>query len=120
MESDSDHSVIEKKRKRYPCPIEHPRDWINLVRLCGTKRPFLVTEMSRTDFFEFSSLYKTILQQRKVSESGEKVSWKEMKWFRYISETFHDFYKNLNTKEDIPNTLPNIDTESDEEEAEKD
>ncbi|XP_072387052.1 uncharacterized protein [Diabrotica undecimpunctata] len=176
MECDSDHAIIEKKKKRYPCSIEHPRDWMNLVRLCGNKRTFLVTEMCRSDFLEFSSLYKNVLQQRKMNNLGEKVMWKQMKWLRfsqnpgvleyksslnvdepfksvcflrkgntwpknikiplsykgpnpinidkkknliellpYISETFHDFYRNLTTKEDIPHTLPEDENSSDEE-----
>lgn len=47
MECDGDHSIIEKKKKKHPLPIDHPRDWINLVRLCGSKTPFRVTEMKR-------------------------------------------------------------------------
>lgn len=51
MECDSDYSVIEKKRKKYGLPIEHPRDWLQLVRLCGNNKPFIVNEMIKTDFF---------------------------------------------------------------------
>jgi len=36
MESDIDHSVIEKKKK-YNGQIEHPHDWATLIRQCGKK-----------------------------------------------------------------------------------
>lgn len=73
MECDSDHSVIEKRKKKYPCPIDHPRDWVNLVRLCGTKKPFKVIEMTKKDFLQFSSLLKTFLQQKKkLTKMGKR------------------------------------------------
>lgn len=88
MECDTDHSIIEKKKKKYASPIDHPRDWMQLVRVCGTKSPFRVIEMKREDFYEFSALLKTYFLQRKVNEAGEKVSWKDIKWLRFSSESF--------------------------------
>ncbi|CAG9772078.1 unnamed protein product [Ceutorhynchus assimilis] len=93
MECDNDHSIIEKKKKKYPCPIEHPRDWVNLVRVCGVKKPFEVIEMSRNHFFEYSALLKTFLQQRKVNEDGQKVVWKDIKWLCYSKEPGIILYK---------------------------
>ena len=44
MESDADHSQIEKKKK-FQGPIEHPHNSAVLIRQTGKKNPFLVTEM---------------------------------------------------------------------------
>lgn len=175
MECDGVHSIIEKKKKKHPIPIDHPRDWANLVRLCGSKKKFQVIEMKRDDFFEFSALFKGLFQQRKINTDGEKVYWKDIKWLRYsqqpgvveyktsldvhapfkrinflrkgtlwpksikvplsykssnpitaekkanliellpfVDETFHDFYKNLLTKEDLRNSLHDADSDEDE------
>lgn len=177
MECDGDHSIIEKKKKKYPCPIDHPRDWINLVRLCRSKKPFNVIEMSMSDFFEFSALYKTVFQHRINNTEGEKIVWRDIKWLRYsqqpgmveyktslkeegpfkvmdlrrkwtnwpkqikiplsyrgpnpinpekkknllellpyVSEPFHDFYRNLKTKDDVGDILPDASGGEEEEE----
>lgn len=51
MECDSDHSIIERKKKKHESPIEHPRDWFQLVRLCGKgSNSFKVVEMKQEDF----------------------------------------------------------------------
>lgn len=36
MECDTDHSMIEQKKK-YDGSIEHPHDWATLIRQCGKK-----------------------------------------------------------------------------------
>lgn len=86
MECDSDHSVIEKKKKKFEFSIDHPRDWMQLVRTCGSKQIFIVKEMKREDFFEFSNLFKHNLQNKKINDDGEKVVWKDIKWFRYSQD----------------------------------
>lgn len=93
MECDSDHSVIEKMKKRYPVIIEHPRDWVQLVRTCGKSKPFIVKEMQREEFFEFSGLLKKYFVQKKTNESGEKIIWKDIKWLRYTKEIGRVKYK---------------------------
>lgn len=83
MECDTDHSLIERTRKKYGSPINHPHDWMQLVRQTGKGKPFIVKEMKREDFYDYASLFKNSLQQKKVSEEGEKFVWKAMKWLRY-------------------------------------
>lgn len=86
MECDGVHSVIEKKKKKHPLPIHHPRDWMNLVRSCGSKKSFQVIKMKKDNFFEFSALFKSLFQQRKINTEGEKVYWKDIKWLRYSQQ----------------------------------
>ena len=83
MECDSDHSLIEKKKKKYSLPISHPHDWAQLVRVTGKKRPFLVTETSTADFFDFSSLLKQDLILRKSDMKGEKIFWRDIQWLHF-------------------------------------
>ena len=94
MECDTDHSHIEKKKKKFQGPIEHPHDWAILIRQTGKKNPFLVTEMESEDFKSFSYLLKGPLQLRKINYSGEKLNCRELKWLHYEkTNPFTLFYK---------------------------
>lgn len=81
MECDTDHSIIEKMKKKCNFPIEHPHDWVQLVRQSGKKKPFKVTEMVSEDFMNFANLLKSQLINRKISTSGE--NWRNVCWLRY-------------------------------------
>lgn len=80
MECDADHSVIEKKKKKYSLAIEHPHDWAQLVRLCGKKKPFIVHEMRQCDFLAFSNFFKGPLVNRKLNENH---NWRFVKWLHF-------------------------------------
>nr|CAH7768684.1 unnamed protein product [Callosobruchus chinensis] len=50
LEADSDHSIIERERKKIPqLKIITPWDWQQLVRLCRVKKSFDVTGMETRD-----------------------------------------------------------------------
>lgn len=83
MECDTDHSLIERKRKHFIGNIEHPHDWAQLIRLAGKKKPFIVKEITKYSFFDFAGLLKKELQLHKVDEDGNRVNWREIKWLRY-------------------------------------
>lgn len=72
LEVDSDHSLIERARKKMPkFQIMTPWDWQQLVRLASTK--FSVVNMETTDFKDFLSLTKgnnSPLIHRKKYENG--------------------------------------------------
>lgn len=105
MECDTDHSIIEKKKKKYEHPVEHPRDWFNLVRVSGRKKPFKVVEMKKDDFLDFSSLLKSTFQVRKVNEDGQKFVWKNVKWIRYDKTFGKIYYKESHDKDEPFKTL---------------
>jgi len=46
MECYSDHTKIEKSQKTFPSSINHPYDWMQLIRFAG-KNKFLVVEMGQ-------------------------------------------------------------------------
>ncbi|KAL5245441.1 hypothetical protein ACI65C_012851 [Semiaphis heraclei] len=85
MECDSDHAKIEKAKKRYPFPINHPNDWLKLINWAG-KDKFINTEMKQDQFFNFSNLLKTKYQMKKKNENGDMFVFRNVKWFRYEKE----------------------------------
>jgi len=64
MECDSDHARIEKAKKRFSAPINHPHDWTQLIRYAG-KDKFSVIETDQTNFLDFNSLLKPKYQFKK-------------------------------------------------------
>ncbi|CAH1114891.1 unnamed protein product [Psylliodes chrysocephalus] len=119
MECDTDHSIIEKKKKKHEAPIEHPRDWMQLVHMCGKTKPFKVIEMKRKDFLEFSALLKTYFINKKINEAGEQVIWRDIKWLRYSADQFgivqykttlkyEEPFKKIDFKRKSKISMPNI------------
>jgi hypothetical protein len=100
MESDGDHSLIEKKKKKYGFPIHHPHDWAQLVRVTGKKTPFLVTEIQINDFLDFSSLLKQDLILRKNDMEGEKITWRNIQWLHFEKQTPGSFSFKTNLRRD--------------------
>ena len=74
MESDCDHSLIEKMKKKFSAPIEHPHDWIQLVRVASKKKPFVVHEMKIEDFFFFLWIAEKTATTSKEIRSRETKS----------------------------------------------
>lgn len=77
LEADSVHAVIERKKKSLPTmSVIVSHDWAQLMRTCGIKKPYDVTEMDIQDFKDFHSLAKTPkspLIFRKRNFQGEPV-----------------------------------------------
>lgn len=104
MESDSDHSIIEKKKKKFNGPIEHPHDWSILIKQCGKNKPMNVIEMVTEDFINFSKLYTKdgYLSNRKEDQEGIKFNWRTIKWLHYEkNEPYTMFFKTELDKEDF-------------------
>jgi len=85
MECDSDHAKIEKARKRYSAPINHPNNWTGMIRWAG-KNKFYVKDMNQNDFYNFNNLLKTKYKMAKNNTIGEKFVFKEVKWIRYVKQ----------------------------------
>lgn len=83
MECDSDHALIEKKKKNSNVSIYHPHDCLQLVRQTGKKKPFRVIQMERKDFYEYSSLFLSLQVKNVKNNNGEKLKWRPLKWLRY-------------------------------------
>ncbi|KAJ8869823.1 hypothetical protein PR048_028832 [Dryococelus australis] len=71
MECDSDHTVIEKVKKKYSIQISHHHDWAQLIRIAGKKEPFNVIELTQNNLCDYASLLRTNIQMRKSNEDGE-------------------------------------------------
>lgn len=122
LEVDTDHSIIEKKKKKTDLQIYHPHDWIQLIR--SSSKKFEVVEMHSSDFLDFSSLLKGALVLRYKDVEGRQFKWLDKKWLRYNSEFGVISYKDtldtdcqffqLNLKRRIsaiPDTIPVISVE---------
>nr|CAH7755454.1 unnamed protein product [Callosobruchus chinensis] len=83
MECDTDHSLIEKQKKKFNGQLEHPHDWANLIRQTGKKKPFIVKLLERNNFYNFSGLLNRPLINRKTDTNGDKINWRELRWIRY-------------------------------------
>lgn len=96
MECDTDHAVIERKKKKNNAKIHHPRDWFQFIRSVRSKKSFQVIEMDHSCFFAFSLLTKSKFTWRNVNENSEKFIWKNVKWLRYKKNNFGIIeYKNI-------------------------
>lgn len=90
LECDSDHSVIERKKKNNKLEIFHPHDWIQLIKSCGSRsNKFTVIEMENSDFYNFGLLFKTIFQKATKNIDGEKVLWRNMRNISYKKGYFN-------------------------------
>lgn len=84
LEVDTDHGIIEKKKKKTEIQIYHPHDWAQLIKSSSQK--FQVVDMKSDDFYDFSALLKGPLVLRYKDVDGEQFKWLEKRWLRYQKE----------------------------------
>lgn len=60
-----------KTKKKFNGQAEHPHDWANLIRQTGKRRPFIVKELERDNFYHFSGLLNGALINRKSDTDGK-------------------------------------------------
>lgn len=73
MEADTDHALIERKKKQTSMDIHLPRDWYQLVRTASNKTAkFTVIEMTRDMFYDFNIFSKQCYTLRKTNTDNEK------------------------------------------------
>ena len=83
LECDTDHAVIEEKKKRAD-QIHIPRDWFSLVRNASSK--FTVNRLTQDKQYDFKGLAKgrsSPLVKRKKDTSREKFIWKNVVWIQH-------------------------------------
>ncbi|CAH0407707.1 unnamed protein product [Chilo suppressalis] len=83
MEVDSDHSLIERTKKRTSLNIHHPRDWAQLIRSAGRPGKFTVVEMAESNFYDFSEFLKQNFIMKKWNENNVKFVWADVKLLRF-------------------------------------
>lgn len=65
MEADTDHALIERKKKQTHMDIHLPRDWYQLVRTASNKTSkFTVIEMAHDMFLDFNNFLKQSLTKK--------------------------------------------------------
>ncbi|CAG4992956.1 unnamed protein product [Colias eurytheme] len=70
MECDSDHSLIERTKKKTQIKINHLNDWIQLVRSCKINNAFNVVPMKLDDFLNFSELSSKKIKKLVINSYG--------------------------------------------------
>lgn len=88
MEVDSDHSLIERAKKRTTMNIHHPRDWAQLIRSVGKPGKFTVIEMAESNFYDFSDFMKQNFVMKKFNEANIKFVWADVKLLRFDKTLF--------------------------------
>lgn len=83
LECDTDHSSIEKQKKKLEFSVEVPNDWFNLVKTVGGKKKFRVNEMVYSNFLNFSDLLTPDLTVPKKDLDGNSFEWTDIHWLRY-------------------------------------
>lgn len=80
MEADTDHALIERKKKRTNMDIHLPRDWYQLVRTASNNTAkFTVIEMTREIFYDFNFFVKQYFTFRKMNTANEKFLWLDVR-----------------------------------------
>lgn len=105
MECDTDHALIEKKKKKTNMKIHHPRDWSQFIRSVGEKRKFDVFDMTQEKFLNFGLMAKTKFTFRKKDTECNLFSWNKVKWLRYTKNYGKILYKNSFDKDEEFKTL---------------
>lgn len=80
LPNDADFSDIESALKHQQ-RLYLPTEYMNIMKTCRKKNPFVVTKMDGADFVSVSNLEKNIVN-RKVGDGGEKVNWLHIKSIR--------------------------------------
>lgn len=81
MEVDSIHAVIERRKKAVE--IQIPDDWLNVIRSARASRPYVVDELSYSDFLDFKKYSKEIIRTAKIDSNGNKIKWNDIRWLKY-------------------------------------
>lgn len=84
LEVDTDHGLIEKKKKKTDLQIYHPHDWMQLIK--SSSRNFEVYAMKQEDFLDFSSMLKNSLVLRCRDSEGQQFKWLSKRWLRYSKD----------------------------------
>ncbi|KAK3924206.1 Pituitary homeobox 3 [Frankliniella fusca] len=82
LECDSDHAIIENKKKHIS-EIHLPRDWYNLVRNASNKFTVQPLRQHQLDFKALHTGKGSPLVKRKVTTTKEKFVWKDVVWIQH-------------------------------------
>ncbi|CAG4959985.1 unnamed protein product [Parnassius apollo] len=92
MEADTDHALIERKKKITNMDIHLPRDWYQLVRTASNKTAkFTVIEMTHEMFYDFNIFVKQSFTFRKTNTANEKFLWLNVRSVLYNKENISCF-----------------------------
>lgn len=94
MEADTDHALIERKKKRTNMDIHLPRYWYQLVRSAAkTSSKFTVIVMIQEKFYDFNDFMKNSLTVKKINQEHAKFVWADVRHFRFTKDFPRFYYK---------------------------
>lgn len=64
MECDTDHSVIERAKRKTTTKFNYPYDWVQLMRSCKKKNSFIVKVLDIPDFYNFAVIERAIVNEK--------------------------------------------------------
>jgi len=82
LDCDTDHSVIERKKKNAQ-NIHLPRDWYNLVRNASKKFTVQLMDGYQFDFKALSKGRDSPFVKRKKNKAGDRFLWKDVVWLQH-------------------------------------
>lgn len=86
QEGDSMHSTIERAAKNVQ--INVPSEWHVVCQTARkTPKPYNIVYLDHTSFIDWNELAQTNKEKiRYETVTGDLVSWKKIKWFRFLKE----------------------------------
>ncbi|WAR30782.1 hypothetical protein MAR_033324, partial [Mya arenaria] len=87
-EGDAIHSSIENASRHVP--VYTTSQWATLVRSARNKNPYIVTEMTLRDFYDFKGLAGNV-KNFEVTTDSQKVIWNSIKILQLNSAKQHQF-----------------------------
>lgn len=108
LPNDRDFGQIEQYAKKIIKYV--PEDWYTIIRKCRSRKPFVVYEMQKDDFYGSKSLEDAVIR-RKKNKDNAPVAWLKIQWLHFEkNKPYKIFYKET-LNEDIPfdviDLLPN-------------
>jgi predicted metal-dependent phosphoesterase TrpH len=74
--------------RRRKTEIFVPQQWATVVRMARRKDPYLIVPLIYGDIYDLIYLAKTSMKFRKEDIKGGKTNWLQIRWLRYMKETF--------------------------------
>lgn len=84
MECDSVHSTIEGAKKITPVFV--PSQWCTLISLARKSHPYIAVPMKYNHVVDFKDFVKKHCPNLRVTVSGERINWLQVKWIEVRKE----------------------------------
>jgi hypothetical protein len=98
MECDSVHATIETAKRKTVVYV--PSQWHTVVSMARRRNPYLVVPMKHDDVMDLKAFVKMYCPNVKVSSSGERINWLQVRWIQVRQEEPKSIFVNYTFSED--------------------